>query len=281
MQRICISISYHQRLQHDRARRPLEPVHHDRVLITPCLQPLPSPIQLTGLFMSDEPLAFPQPLQLPVSEATLCQINLYLSSLSAEEILKWALTHLPGLHQTTAFGLTGLVAIDMLSKLTPNPPPLIFLDTLYHFKETYDLVEEVKARYGVDVSVWKPEGCEDIKAFEAKWGEKFWEKDDRAYDKAVKVCFLLMSLLGYGLYRPVDRTSSPGICCTRRSICHNRPTRLPRWCAVISPATRNRFHRSLQIKPIISMDFRARRMVYQGQRCPTQQAFRSGLQKRR
>jgi phosphoadenosine phosphosulfate reductase len=145
--------------------------------------------------MSVEAPVFPQPLQSPVSEATLSEINTYLSTLSPEEILQWALTHLPGLHQTTAFGLTGLVAIDMLSKLTPNPPPLIFLDTLYHFQETYDLVEEVKARYGRDVSVWKPEGCEDVKAFEAKWGEKFWEKDDFAYDYAVKVWFFPPYLL--------------------------------------------------------------------------------------
>src|ERR1700730_14586850 len=92
-----------------------------------------------------------QPLELPLSEETLTAINTYLTPLAPEEILTWALTHLPGLHQTTAFGLTGLVAIDMLSKLTSPPPPLIFLDTLYHFPETYELVDEVKRRYGVDV----------------------------------------------------------------------------------------------------------------------------------
>jgi phosphoadenosine phosphosulfate reductase len=140
-----------------------------------------------------------QPLQLPVSEATLSETNEYLSSLTPEEILQWALTHLPGLYQTTAFGLTGLVAIDMLSKLTPNPPPLIFLDTLYHFQETYDLIEEVKARYGREVSVWKPDGCEDVKAFEAKWGDKFWEKNDFEYDVAVKVCFTSLYVVEYDL----------------------------------------------------------------------------------
>jgi phosphoadenosine phosphosulfate reductase len=48
-----------------------------------------------------------------------------------------------GLHQTTAFGLTGLVALDVLSKLTSSPPSLVFLNTLYHFLETYELVEEI------------------------------------------------------------------------------------------------------------------------------------------
>jgi len=128
-----------------------------------------------------------QPLELPLSEETLTAINTYLTPLAPEEILTWALTHLPGLHQTTAFGLTGLVAIDMLSKLTSPPPPLIFLDTLYHFPETYELIDEVKRRYGVDVIVYKPEGCVDVQAFEAKFGENLWERDEHAYDFAVKV----------------------------------------------------------------------------------------------
>src|ERR1700761_6329261 len=87
-------------------------------------------------------------LQLPLSAEDLRGINSHLRALTPEEILAWAVDHLPGLYQTTAFGLTGLVAIDMLSKITSSPPPLIFLDTLYHFPETYALVEQVKRRYG-------------------------------------------------------------------------------------------------------------------------------------
>ena len=130
----------------------------------------------------------PKPLPLTLSKQDLDAINIYLSPMTPEEILAWALEYLPGLHQTTAFGLTGLVAIDMLSKLTSSPPPLIFLDTLYHFRETYELVEEVKSRYNVPVHVYKPDGCETVADFEAKYGQNFWEKDDASYDFAVKVC---------------------------------------------------------------------------------------------
>ena len=73
------------------------------------------------------------------------------------------------------------------SRLTPSPPPLIFLDTLYHFPETYALVEEVRRRYGVDVRVYKPEGCETAQDFEKKYGERLWERDEELYDYAVKV----------------------------------------------------------------------------------------------
>jgi len=143
---------------------------------------------------------FPRPLPSPISEELLASINAYLSELTPEQILKWGLEHLPNLYQTTAFGLTGLVAIDMLSKMTDSPPPLIFIDTLYHFKETYELVEEVKERYGYvsataggpDVGskriyVYKPQGCENVQDFEKRYGTQFWEKEEIAYDLAVKV----------------------------------------------------------------------------------------------
>ena len=130
---------------------------------------------------------FDKPLNLPLSQEEIDRINAYLNDKTPEQILEWAVEHIPGLFQTTAFGLTGLVAIDMLSKITQNPPPLIFVDTLYHFPETYELVEEVKQRYNRDVHVYKPEGCETVQDFEKKYGEKLWERDEELYDFAVKV----------------------------------------------------------------------------------------------
>lgn len=132
---------------------------------------------------------FEKPLQPPFSAEKLATVNAHLRSLDPQQILAWALEYLPGLHQTTAFGLTGLVAIDMLSKLAQpeSRPPLIFIDTLYHFPETYELIVEVEERYGVKVHVFKPEGCETVEDFEEKWGEKLWEQNEDTYDYVVKV----------------------------------------------------------------------------------------------
>jgi len=130
---------------------------------------------------------FPTPLSTTIAEDELALVNAHLSLLTPQEILRWALDHLPNLYQTTAFGLTGLVGIDMLSKLTASPPQLIFLDTLYHFQETLDLVEEVKQRYGTEVAVFKPEMVETTAEFEARYGEKLWETADEVYDYLVKV----------------------------------------------------------------------------------------------
>jgi phosphoadenosine phosphosulfate reductase len=128
-----------------------------------------------------------KPIALPISPEELERINEHLSGLAPEDILRWAVDHLPGLFQTTAFGLTGLVAIDMLSKITREPPPLIFIDTLYHFTETYELVEEVKKKYGVPVNAYKPEGCADVQVFEQRYGKELWKSDETAYDYYVKV----------------------------------------------------------------------------------------------
>lgn len=96
---------------------------------------------------------------------------------------------LPGLFQTTAFGLTGLATIDMLSKLdAQSTVDLIFLDTLYHFKETLSLVERVKNRYGnVKVHVFRPEGTSTTADFVEKYGDRLWERDEELYDWAAKV----------------------------------------------------------------------------------------------
>ena len=128
-----------------------------------------------------------EPLELPLSKEDLEAINAHLNLLTPEQILRWAVERIPDLYQTTAFGLTGLVAIDMLSKITKSPPPPIFLDTLYHFPETYELIDVVKARYDIPVIVYKPEGCATREAFELKYGDCFWERDEGGYDYAVKV----------------------------------------------------------------------------------------------
>ncbi|EIN10971.1 Phosphoadenosine phosphosulfate reductase thioredoxin [Punctularia strigosozonata HHB-11173 SS5] len=129
----------------------------------------------------------PKPLVVPLSQEQLDRINAFLTPLTPQEILQWALEYLPNLYQTTAFGLTGLAATDMLAKLTPHPPPLIFIDTLYHFQETYELVEEVRERYKSVIHIYKPEGCETVKDFEAKYSERLWETDEDTYDFVVKV----------------------------------------------------------------------------------------------
>lgn len=98
---------------------------------------------------------------------------------------------MPSLYQTTAFGLTGLVTLDMLSKLSGPIKPqvdLIFLDTLYHFDETINLVDRVRKRYPqFNLHVYRPQGVETAEEFVAKYGDQLWEMNDELYDWVAKV----------------------------------------------------------------------------------------------
>lgn len=125
------------------------------------------------------------------SKAHLDYINSQLQEKSPQEILQWAVLTFPSLYQTTAFGLTGLATVDMISKIFANeshPIDLIFVDTLHHFKETLQLVDDVKARYpSVNLHVYKPEGVSSEKEFAEQYGEKLWDNNDMYYDYLVKV----------------------------------------------------------------------------------------------
>ncbi|PYI07106.1 Phosphoadenosine phosphosulfate reductase thioredoxin [Aspergillus sclerotiicarbonarius CBS 121057] len=118
-------------------------------------------------------------------------LNRQLQFLEPQDVLRWCVTSLPHLYQTTAFGLTGLVTLDMLSKLdVPRPQmvDLIFLDTLHHFSETLALVDRVRQKYPlVNIHVYKPQGVETEEEFAKKYGSRLWESDDQFYDWTAKV----------------------------------------------------------------------------------------------
>lgn len=118
-------------------------------------------------------------------------LNRQLQFLEPPEILRWAITSIPNLYQTTAFGLSGLVQLDMLAKLkVPRPQmvDLIFIDTLHHFSETLELLDRIREKYPlISVHTFKPEGAETAEEFKEKYGDKLWEADDNRYDYLVKV----------------------------------------------------------------------------------------------
>jgi phosphoadenosine phosphosulfate reductase len=119
-------------------------------------------------------------------------INSQLQRLEPQDILRWCIITLPELFQETAFGLSGLATIDMLSKLSVGPISpsinLIFMDTLHHFDETLALVEKIETKYPSSiVHVFKPEGCDNADDFAAKYGDNLWEKNEELYDWKAKV----------------------------------------------------------------------------------------------
>jgi phosphoadenosine phosphosulfate reductase len=131
--------------------------------------------------------------QIVLTREHLKFLNSTLNNLPPIDILRWCKIAFPNLYQTTAFGISGLVTLDMLSKLqseTPSLPSIdvIFLDTLYHFQETLDLVERAKARYpNITLHVYKPDGVFTTAEFEARHGKELWKTQPELYDWVAKV----------------------------------------------------------------------------------------------
>jgi phosphoadenosine phosphosulfate reductase len=75
---------------------------------------------------------------------------------SAEEILRWAISHFgSGLCMQTSFQLGGMVLIDMLAKIDRSVP-VLFVDTTFHFKETLEFCDSVAKKYQINLQLLKP-----------------------------------------------------------------------------------------------------------------------------
>ncbi|KAI0008652.1 phosphoadenosine phosphosulfate reductase [Xylariaceae sp. FL0662B] len=131
--------------------------------------------------------------QVVLTKPHVKHLNQQLEKMTPMDRLRFAKILFPNLYQSTAFGLTGLVSTDMLSKIDAespdsSPTELIFLDTLYHFQETHDLIGRVKAKYpGIHVHIYKPQGVSTTAEFEEKYGEKLYETASELYDWIAKV----------------------------------------------------------------------------------------------
>jgi len=74
-----------------------------------------------------------------------------------QEVLKWAIDNLhPRLAKASSFGAEDVVVIDMMMKI--NPKCRIFtLDTGRLNQETYDVMDEIRNKYNVNIEVMFPD----------------------------------------------------------------------------------------------------------------------------
>ena len=85
----------------------------------------------------------------------ITQLNSILKT--PQEVLKWALDNLhPKVAMASSFGAEDVVVIDMMMKL--NPKARIFtLDTGRLNQETYDVMDEIRNKYNVNIEVMFPD----------------------------------------------------------------------------------------------------------------------------
>ena len=113
-------------------------------------------------------------------------LNNQFEDYSAQEILKWCAMTLPNLIQSTSFGPTGMVIIDMLHRLKIQTP-VLFLDTLHHFPESLEHAQKSKEHFQLDLRVYRCKAAANQDEFEKLYGSEVWKLDSDRYDQLVKV----------------------------------------------------------------------------------------------
>ncbi|KHF41787.1 phosphoadenylyl-sulfate reductase [Halalkalibacter okhensis] len=107
------------------------------------------------------------------------RLNKELEHKDSLEVLKWAYREFgENLVYSCSFGVEGMVLIDLISKVKKDAT-IVFLDTDFHFKETYHLIDKVKKRYpSLNIELAKP----DLTPEEQKQqhGDRLWERDPDA-----------------------------------------------------------------------------------------------------
>src|SRR6185436_10139536 len=87
----------------------------------------------------------------------------------------WALAeYAPRVGISTAFGVEGCALIDMAVKLEPKVQ-VFTVDTDFLFPETYELMERLSERYGIEIK--RVKGSMSKEEQEKQHGVALWQRD--------------------------------------------------------------------------------------------------------
>jgi phosphoadenosine phosphosulfate reductase len=118
------------------------------------------------------------------------ELNQRFENAHPRDILAWSVENIPtGLVQTSAFNVDDLLITDLLYRdLKPaTPTPVIFLDTLFHFPQTLELVEKAKGIYNLNLQIYKTPDLTTREEFNAKYGDELWDKDILKFHDITKI----------------------------------------------------------------------------------------------
>ncbi|KAL7452444.1 hypothetical protein ACHAWC_004166 [Mediolabrus comicus] len=146
-------------------------------------------------------------LSLPSTHDELSKVNDELAGLDPKDILQWAHHQLHDspefddedshpLVQATSFGPTGLVILDHLSEYNLlETIPVITMDTLHLFKESYTFYDTVESTYkekSIDLTITKPldmieEPLLTKEEFNDAYSSTLWKTDPHLYTRVTKL----------------------------------------------------------------------------------------------
>lgn len=102
-----------------------------------------------------------------------------LTALSAPRRVEWALQNLPGEHAlSSSFGIQAAVMLHLVTRVYPDIP-VIFIDTGYHFPETYRFVDALTEQLRLNLQVLQPRLTAAWQ--EARYGRR-WQQGEAGLD---------------------------------------------------------------------------------------------------
>jgi len=91
-----------------------------------------------------------------------------------EELLGFAVDTFPNIVLACSFGAEDVALVHMLQKVRPGTD-IFYLDTDFHFKETYETRDKLAEKYGINFVQVKPKLTPEEQA--AQHGDELWKKD--------------------------------------------------------------------------------------------------------
>lgn len=100
-----------------------------------------------------------------------------LENATPEDIIHYAVQTFPNLTFACSFGAEDVVLVDMLQKVSPSTD-IFYLDTDFHFQETYDTRDQMMETYNLDFVRVSPLLTPEVQA--TNHGEELWKTDANA-----------------------------------------------------------------------------------------------------
>jgi phosphoadenosine phosphosulfate reductase len=130
-----------------------------------------------------------------LSEEEIFEAGRRLEGHPPEEVLRWAVeTFALRLTMATAFGAEGCCIIHMLAEIDPRVR-IFNLDTGYQYKETLELRERIKQRYGIEVEYVR--ATSTVEQYEAMNNGPLYNSDPDQCCHDRKIVPLQQAVVGY------------------------------------------------------------------------------------
>jgi phosphoadenosine phosphosulfate reductase len=116
------------------------------------------------------------------SEEEIKKLNQEFETQSAQELLQWALDRFhPQITLACSFGLEDVALIDILTKLH-KAPRVFCLDTGRLHQETYDVMDQVRSKYGIQIEIFFPNQQAVEKMVRAKGANLFYHSIENRHE---------------------------------------------------------------------------------------------------